>query len=149
MAANTVPIFPLIARVDAVNITAGNTSSSGAGTIGTDIFLVGSAGADGTMLGRIRFMPFATVAGTATTATVARVFLSTQSSGATTVANTHLVGEIALTSQTADSSTIPVVPNEIPLGFPIPSGMSILATTHVAPAASTGWKAMFVNGGNY
>lgn len=143
MAANLYPIYPKTPDVDAVAITAANTSSQGGGTIGTDIFLLKTAPADGMIVRRIRFVPTAT-AQTATTATVARVFLSTQSSGATTSANTHLWAEVALASQTADSSTAAVSPIEIALDTPVPSGFSVLVTNHAAPAANTQWKAILI-----
>lgn len=141
MAANTSPIFGKIPRTPAVAVTAANTSSQGGGTIGTDIFLLYTAPAEGAYLAKIVATPTASVAGTATTATVGRVFVSSQSSGATTSSNTHNMGrEHTLSSQTADSSSAAVIPIEIPIGVWIAGGQSILITNHAAPAANTAWK---------
>lgn len=149
MAANTLPIFSLTPRNDFVAVTAANTSSQGGGTIATDIFKLATAGANGSWIGKIRWIPTASAAGTATTATVARVFLSTQSSGATTSSNTTLIAEIALTAQTADSASAAVVPIDIPLNLAIASTQTILVTNHAAPAANTQWKAVLFNSGDY
>lgn len=150
MAANNDPIYSRVGALGTpLNITAANTSSQGGGTIGTDIFNVFTADAsNGSFVREVRFTATATAAGTATTATVARIFLSTQSTGATTSANTHLVGELALGSQTADSSTAATWPVIYPLNIPVPPGYSILVTNHAAPAATTAWKCIVI-GGNY
>lgn len=148
MAANTVPSFTKEALISSVLVTAGNTSSQGGGTIGTDIFLVATAGADGAFVEKVRLIPTATTAATSTSITVARIFLSTQSSGATTSANTYLYAEAFLTNQSADSSTVAVTAIDMPLGFRLPAGMSILVTNHVAPAANSAWRALAI-AGNY
>lgn len=146
MPANVSPTFPLTAAVGQVAVTAANVSSQGGGTIGTDIFLVETAGANGTFVSKVRFNPAASAAGTSTTATVGRIFLSTVSSGATTSANTTLLAEVALATQSAANSSTPTQPIDIPLNIAIPSGMSILATCHAAPAASTHWKVIAFSG---
>jgi len=138
MAANTNPIFSLTPQVSGVAVTAANTSSSGTGTIGTDIFKAYTAGADGAWLSRLRISPFATVAATATTATVARVFVSSATSGATTAANTLLIAELSLPSVTADHSTNATQGVEVPLNFALKALWTVLVTTHAAPATNTG-----------
>ena len=138
---NTAPVFAATAAATGVAVTAANTSSQGGGTIGTDIFLAYTAGADGGYVSKVRFMPTASVAATATTATVGRVFVSSVASGATTSTNTHLIAEIPLASQTAASTTTPVNPVDVPLNIAIPGGATILVTNHAAPAATTAWKA--------
>lgn len=149
MAANNDPIYSRVGALGTpLNITAANTSSQGGGTIGTDIFKVFEADAsNGSFVREVRFSATAT-ASTATTATVARIFLSTQSTGSTTSSNTHLIGEIALGSQIADSSTFATYPIIYPLNIPVPPGYSILVTNHAAPAANTAWKCIVI-GGNY
>lgn len=126
--------------IASVRITAANTSSQGSGTIGTDIFLTESAGANGSFIERIRFSPTATVP-TTTTATVARVFYSTQSSGITSNTNTFLLAEVTLPAVSADnaSASAPVI--DLPLNINIPTGTHILVTNHAAPAANTAWVA--------
>lgn len=150
MPANTSPIFTLTPNVGKANITAANTSSSGTGNITTPtIFVAFTAGANGSFVSRLRFNVVATTAGTATTATVGRVYLSTISSGATTGGtDTWLLGEVTLPSVTADSSSAPTNPIEVMLNFAIPSGSTILVSTHAAPAANTSVQATCF-GGDY
>lgn len=145
MPANTVPIFTKSGVLGTARITAANTSSQGGGTIGTDIFLVETAGAEGSFVQRVRFMITATTP-TTSTATVGRVFLSTQSSGSTTNANTFLWAETTLPSLSADNASGPVYPIDVPLGFVLPNGYSILVTNHAAPAANTAWIALAISG---
>jgi hypothetical protein len=145
MAANTAPIFtdvPLVGRAVWLAATTANTDSDGSGTIGTDILLLATAGADGSFLNRVRFTPAATVAATATTASIHRLFLSTQASGATTSANTTLIAEYAAPAQTAGQTTVSVQPIDVPLGFYIPTGMQLLWSMHHAAAANTLWHAV-------
>jgi hypothetical protein len=143
MAKNIDPIYPKIPRVRGVAITAANTRSDGVGTIGTDIFLVGTVSAtDGAFIRFIELWPTASVAGTSTTATVARAFLSEVSSGATTVANTNPIGELPLSPQSAANSTAAVSPIVIQVNKQVDAGKSILITNHAAPAANTQWKAV-------
>lgn len=128
---------PVIASA---RITAANTSSQGGGTIGTDIFLTETTGASGSFVERVRFAPTATAA-TTTTATVARIFYSTQSSGVTTNANTFLLGELTLPAIAADNSTTAATTIDFPINMSFPTGISILVTNHAAPAANTAWVA--------
>lgn len=149
MPANTAPIFSLSGVVGQVGVSAANTKSNGTGTIGTDIFLLFTAGANGSFVDRVRWTPTATAASTATGATVARIFISTKTSGATTGStDTFLFQEIALPAVTADATA--AAPNfyEIPLGFVLPNGYTILVTNHAAPNANTQWQAQLF-GGNY
>lgn len=147
MAANTLPIFTEAPDVGHVAVTAANTRSDGNGTIGTDIFLAYSAGADGSYISKVQFSTVGATAATASTATVGRVYLSTQSSGATTPGtNTWLLGEVSLASQTTASTTTPTVPNTIPLNIAIPTGYYILVSTHHAPAANTSQHALVFAG---
>lgn len=145
MAANTAPIFtdvPVIGRAVWVAGSTANTDSDGSGTIGTDMMLLLSAATDGTFINRIRLTPAATAAATATTASIHRLFLSTQASGATTSANTSLIAEYAAPSQTAAQTTTSVQPIDIPMGFYIPSGIYLLWSMHHAAAANTLWHAV-------
>lgn len=151
MSGNTQPQFTKTGFFGAINVPSSataNTKSDGTGTIGTDIFLIGTSGSDDTWIDVVRAQPTASTAGTATTATVARYFLSTQSSGATTNANTHNVGEVTLNAQTADSSSAAVSPVDYPLNIRVPTGMSLLVSMHASPAANTSWK-FTAPGGNY
>jgi hypothetical protein len=139
------PNYVSTASILAARITAANTSSQGGGTIGTDIFLVKTAGAGGSFIQSVRFAPTATTP-TSTTATVARVYASTVSSGATTNANTFLIGEITLPTIASDSASLAAPVIDLPLNKSIPSGWNILVTNHSAPAASTAWVATCFSG---
>ena len=143
MAAGTQPIFtgtPTIGLATWLPATTANTKSDGTGTIGTDILKVMTAGANGAFFNKLRFNPCSSVAATATTASVIRVFLSTVSSGATTNANTLLLGELAAPSQTADQTTTATNYIEFPLGFAVPTGYYIHFSMHHSAAANTSWE---------
>lgn len=138
MSGNAIPQFTAKANISGVDVTAANTKSDGSGTIGTDIFLAFTADAtNGSFVEYVRLMSTATVAATTTTATVARIFASSASAGATTSANTHLLAEVTLPSVSADHSTNPINPVDVPLNLRLPAGWTILVTNHAAPAAST------------
>lgn len=148
MAANTNPIYSMQGNTGAVLITAANVKNDGTGTIATDIFKAFTAGAFGAFLQKVRVSLSASVAATATTATVFRVYLSSITAGATTNANTFLWAEVALPAQTADQTTTATNPVEVPLGFALPAGWTVLVSTHHAPAANTSVQAVVV-GGDY
>ena len=151
MAGNSDPLFVRNGKNGSVLVTAANTSSQGGGTIGTDIFLAFTADAtNGSLVRQIDFIPTAT-APTTTTATVGRVFISSVSSGATTSANTRLVGEVTLPAAAADNASAAV----LPVSWIPPAGALVLAasetvliTNHAAPAASTAWR-INVYGGDF
>jgi len=148
MPANTDPIFTKNARFDSILVTAANTSSAGGGTVATDIFKAFTADAtNGSYIRFVRCMPVAT-APTTTTATVARIFISSVTSGATTSANTHLIAEITLPAIAADNASTAVVWFDIPINQPIPASYTILVTNHAAPAANSNWR-FAVFGGDF
>src|SRR5262245_61961657 len=110
MANNLQAVFPQRANISSVLFGGtANTKSDGAGTIGTDIYKVWTAGAvnsgNDVSIEKVRLIPIATVAATATAATVLRVFWSTKTSGATTSADTFLLEEKGAAAQTPDHST--------------------------------------------
>ena len=125
-----------------------NVKSDGAGTIATDMVKVFTAGANGAYIDRIRLFPSASVASTATTATCARFYTSTVTSGATARTDTFPFAEIALPSQTADAPTTSVGFLEIPCDFVLPASQTILFSMHHAAAANTSWQ-VTVFGGDY
>lgn len=137
MAVNTIPVAPKTPRFLKTIVTAANVRSDGVGTIGTDIYLLGTTGADGSIVRSVRFIPTSTTANAAIAATVLRIYLSTVSSGATTAANTFLVGEIVFPVQTASSSTTATIPIDFVLDRPLPTGVSVLLSTHVVTNANT------------
>lgn len=146
---NTNPIFTLTPNVSGAAPSAACTKSDGTGTIGTDVFKAFTAGLNGSFITRVRCIPVATAAATATTATVGRVFMSSKTSGATVGgSDTFALGEVTLPLTTADSASAPVNPIEILLNMAIPATYTILVTNHAAPAANTSWQ-MLVIGGDY
>ena len=147
MAKTFTPPFVQAAKIGAAAVTAGNTSSQGGGTIGTDIFLVISAGANDSFIDEIVLSPTATV-NTNTTATVLRLFISSVSSGATTSANTWLFAEITLPPVSAGASSLAIGPLIFPVKKMLPTGFALLVTNHVAPAANSHWK-VIAFGGDY
>lgn len=152
MAANTQPIFSKKQNASNVGIwtssLTGNTTSDGTSTIGTSSVLIFTAGADGAKIDRIRLFPAGSTAATATTATVARFYTSTVTSGATTRSNTIPFAEIACPAQTTDQTATATSPLEIPCGFVLPANQTILVSMHHAAAANTSW-AFTVFGGDY
>lgn len=149
MPANTSPIFSVTPNVSGVAPSAACTKSDGTGTIGTDIFKAFTAGANGAWVSKVRLNPVATAAATTTTATVARIFASSKASSTTIGGtDTFLLAEVALPAVSADHSTAPTNPIEVPLNFALPAGWTILVTNHAAPAANTSWQAVVV-GGDY
>lgn len=151
MAANTAPIFtdvPVVGTGIWTSSLTANTKSDGAGTIGTDMVKLFTAGADGAFINKIRLSPAASTAATATTATVARFYISTVSTSTTTRTDTLPFAEIALAAQTADQTTTAASAFEVPCGFYIPTGTYIHFSMHHAAAANTSWAAI-VFGGNY
>lgn len=120
--------------------TTANTKSDGTGTIGTDILLAYTAWTAGSYIDKIRLVPAASAAATATTGTVGRFYLSTKTSGSTTNADTRLYAEIGLTSQTADQTTSSIAPIEIAMGIRIAPNDTILFSMHHSAASNTVWQ---------
>ncbi len=125
------------------------TSDGSSGTIGTNIFLAFTADAtNGSYVEAIRIMAVASAAATATAATVVRVYISSITSGSTTTANTFLIGELALPAITADQTTTATNWYDLPLGFRLPAGYTILVSSHIVNNANTSLRAT-VFGGDY
>jgi hypothetical protein len=148
--ANIDPVYSKVGSISGIAVGASaNTKSDGQGTIGTDIFKVFTADAtNGSYVSRIRLSPVGTVAATATSATVLRIFISSQTSGSTTQTNTWLFQEVAAPAQTTDQTTTATNFIEIPLNIALPPSYTILVSSHIVNAASTSWTAT-VFGGNY
>lgn len=128
------------------DVVAANTSSQGVGTIGTNMSLLLTAGANGSYVEYVRIMPTSSVPSTTMAGTVIRIFASVLTAGTTTSADTHLIAEVAMSAVTANSPTAANVPYDIPLLFRLPANWALHATTHVAAAANTSWKCLAVAG---
>lgn len=144
MAVTPTPIFgqtPKTGFAIWLNGSTALTKNDGSATaIGTDIMLAYTAGANGAYIDRIRLHPVGTTAATATTATVGRIYISTQTSGATTNVNTHLWQEVACPAQTTDQTTVATSPIDVPAQFRLEAGEAILFSMHHVAAANTMWE---------
>lgn len=137
MAGNTNPIFSRVPDTQWAGPigTTVNTSLTGSGTLGTDIFAVFTA--DATEGGRVEKLAFKALGTNA--AAVARVFLNNGSTNGT-AANNVLIAEFALAASTA-SNTASVSPNlELPLNIAIPAGYRILVCISAASNLASGWE---------
>jgi hypothetical protein len=150
MAANTSPIYSLTPNISGAEITTANTNSDGTGTIGTNLFKIYTAGANGSYVSVIRWSAVATTAATATAATVGRLFITSLTTNTVTTpgTNTWLLAEYGLASQSADNSGTATFFIEVPIYKAIPATWCLLATTHAAANANTGWQVV-VYGGDY
>lgn len=158
MAANTTPIFSQTPHVGKALITQTSAvaQSDGASTGATTnlMYCPFKAGANGSYLNKIRFSITSATAATASTASVLRVYLTTATTtegavvGATTNANTVLWAEVAVPAITCAATTAATNPYEVVFNFPIPAGMSVIVSQHVAMANAVWWEAV-VLGGDY
>lgn len=146
MSANTKPIFTLTPKNGFATWTNSNTANvknDGTGaSIGStgDMVLVYTAGSNGAFVQKVRLIPSANTASTNSTATVARIYRSTQISGATTNTNTHRLDEVACPQQTLDQTTAATNFIEIPLGFALAPNEALLFSMHHVAAANTVWQ---------
>jgi hypothetical protein len=146
--ANTNPNFTAAGDIAGVLATAAWAESEAGFVIGTSGYLAFTAGANGSWVDFARIMGETTSAGTGTTATVGRIWISSIASGTTTTSNTFLWAEVALPAVTAASSSTPVNPVDVPLGFRLPASYTILFTIHAAAAANTA-QGILVIGSDY
>lgn len=150
MPANQNPIFALTPNTPIAKLVGGTglARSDGTGTaVGTDMILLFTAGTNGSFVESVQFWPSASAVGTATTATVLRVYLSTKTSGATTGGtDTTLIGELQAASQTAASATVATTILTLQLYKKIAANQTILASSHATNAASTSWSAIAFGG---
>lgn len=128
--------------------TALTTSDGSGGTIGTSVQVAFTSQSGGSYVEAIRILGVASVAATATAATVVRVYVSSIASGSTSTANTWLIAELALPAITADQTTTATNWFDLPLGFRLNAGYTILVSSHIVNNASTSLRAV-VFGGDY
>jgi len=148
---NTAPIFTGTPRVGFTTITSAQNNSQGSGTVGTNIYLAFSAGANGSYLQKVRFTLGGATANTASIAAVLRVYISTVNTGNTTQTNTYLYQEVAAPTQTPNvvpPLTAATYPIEVPLNFAIPTGHYVLVGVSTITGANTVWNAITF-GGDY
>jgi len=150
MAANTAPIYTLLGDIQNPGVlirTAATVPNDGSGTIGTDVYKLFTADAtNGGFVQRARFK-YVTESGTTTSnACVIRVYISSSTSGAVTNATVWLYDEIVVPATGAISTTAALPVFEIPLGFALPPGYTILAKVSVSQAASCGFMGTVIGG---
>lgn len=149
-APNTSPIFSLTPKIGKVNLV-GNialATSDGVGTVGTNLFLLLTGGANvGTFVSRIRIHAYAT-APTNTAATVLRFYASTVAAGTTLATNTFLIQEIGVGILAASNATTALTPIEFPVNWAVPTNETILVSSHANLAANTGFQIVAI-GGDY
>jgi len=140
---------PKAGAVTWLSTTTANVKSDGTGTIGTDMLLAFTADSTyGGYINKVTITPQGSVASTPTTATVARIYIGSSSSGATTTSNTWLIAEVALASQTVDKPTAIVTQKTVDIARNIPAGWVILVSMAHAAATNTSWG-FDVVGGDY
>jgi len=150
MPANTDPIYSKIGDVQeaaAALIQAVNASLyNAAGTIGTDVYKIWTADAtNGGYLQKIR-VKYCANATTTSVACVMKFFVTAAASGATTDANCFLIDEIAIPA-TGVLTAIATNPSyDVPMGFALPAGWSIVAKITAAQPASCGFAAVGIGG---
>lgn len=150
---NTAPAFTGTINNGFVRIPTTNAQVKSDGTSagsGTDLmYKVWAPGSLGGLLERIRFLPVASAAAVTSVATVLRVYQSTIAApGATTTADTFLLGEISVPAVSASHSTNANSPYELVFNKTVPAGSYIHVSQHVAQTTNQAWNAEAI-GGNY
>lgn len=150
MSGNQQPQFTKQGNIGSALVDAANTNNDGTGNITTPtMYICFTADAtNGSYVEFARVMVVASAAATAGAATVIRLYYSTITSGATSNANTFLIAELAIPSITADQTTTATNWFDIALGFRLPAGSVLLASTHMAANANT-HNRVTVFGGDY
>jgi hypothetical protein len=150
MVANISPVFPLTPNVTwalAIGTTAANTTVDlTSGTLGTNLFLLYTAGANGA---RVDYVRARQVPGVTVQQTVLRLWINNGSTNST-AANNTLFMERTLGSTTTSVNT--EMPDQMAaLNVSIPAGYKIYATLGTAPVATgtTGGYALTAVGGDY
>jgi hypothetical protein len=113
------------------------------------MYKVLTTGANGSYIDRIRFFSVASTAATTGVATTLRAYKSTVASpGATTAADTFLLGEVSAPAVSSSHSTNATNYYDIIIEAVIPTGFYIHVSQHVAQTANQNWIAHGI-GGSY
>lgn len=149
MGANTDPIYSKLSDVQgsAMMVTAASVVYDISGTIGTDIYKVWTA--DTTNGGFVQRLRFKYAGNTTTTSVVcvAKVWLSSVTSGTPTIGTqAWLLDEIALpaTGTLAVGTALPSY--DLPLNFAVPAGWCILVKITASQPANFGWLCTAIAG---
>ena len=153
MPANTNPIFVLSSNIGKTIVNAANVATDGSGTIGTNIFLLLTAGSNGSRIDSITFTNSSASAINTSSNTRVACYISTQTSGATSSANTFIFAEGLIPVRTARSATNigSTITFNFAGGLLIPSGTNILVTSSIysAVAPLSDIYSVVAKGGNY
>lgn len=148
MAANVDPIYSKAADVQAIGpiVAVNAVLYNAAGTIGTDVYKIFTADAtNGGFIQRVRFKYVAN-ATTTSVACVAKLFISSATSGAVTDATSWLYDEIALPATGVLTTLATNASYDVPFNFALPAGYTVLCKLTVAQPASCGWMATAIAG---
>ena len=149
MPANSDPIFTKNGKFGSALVTGSNPGTDGntANVIGTNVFLAFTADAtNGSFVQRVRWIATGSANNIATAATVGRVWISSTSSGSTSTSTAFLISEVVLPSVTAAASASVAPYIDVPIGFPVPAGYSVLVGNANTPNAGTAWRADVIAG---
>lgn len=118
-----------------------NGTSAGAGV--DFMYNLLTAGASDTLVETVRFYCVASAAAVTSVATTLRVYVSTVASpGATTAADTFLLGEISVPAVASSHSTNATNYYDLVLNKVIPTGTYLHVSQHVAQTANQNWIAI-------
>ena len=137
------------AAIPTTNAIAKNDGSSTSGAAATQMTKVFTAGASGSYLDRVRFLPVASVAATSSVATTLRVFVSTVADPTTTnttAANTFLLGELAVPIVACAAAASSTPSFDVVIDAVIPSGSYVHICQHVAQTANQNWIGLAIGG---
>lgn len=153
MPINTAPIFAALPNVNQVLIPTANaqvkSDGTSAGSSNDFMYKAFTAGANGSRVKFIRWWPVASAAAVSSVATVLRAYLSSISSpGATSDADTWLIGELSVGIISASNSLNAVNYFDMPLNIDIPTSRYIHVSQHIAQTTNQRWMAM-VFGADY
>lgn len=153
MPANTQPIWTLSPNIGAVTIPTTNAQikSNGvsAGSGADTVYKCLTIGANGSYVDRIRFFSVSSANSVTGVATVLRAYWSTVASpGATTAADTFLIGEVNGPAQSSAHPTSPTNFVELVVEAAYPTGTYIHVSQAVAQTTNQNWIAIGF-AGNY
>lgn len=148
MAANTSPIYSIASDFQGGPLitTAATVVYDISGTIGTDIYKLFTASAEGSFIQRLR-LKYAANATTTSVAAVLKLWISNVGTGTPTIGTqAWLYDEVALPATGALTTTAVNAGFDIPLNFPLPTGYFLLGKITVSQSANTGWLATVIAG---
>jgi len=149
IASNTDPIYSKASDVQgsALITTAASVVYDISGTIGTDIYKIFTADAtNGGFVQRIR-LKYAGNSTTTSNAAVAKIWLSSVTSGTPTIGTqAWFLDEIALPATGTLTTTATNAVYDVPLNFAVPAGWCICVKITVSQPANFGWMCTVIAG---